>query len=106
MKDIPGYEGLYAATTNGQIWSYRSQKFLKPELLENGYHRVCLSGRDGRKRFRVHTLVAMTYIDNPFQYNEVNHIDGDKINNCVSNLEWCSHKYNIHHYLNTLCKNF
>lgn len=102
MKDIPGYEGLYAATSCGRIWSYRSKIFLKPELLENGYYRVCLCGKDSRKRYRVHTLVAMTYIDNPCGYNEINHLDGIKTNNCIGNLEWCTHKDNINHYFQVL----
>ena len=102
MRDIPGYEGLYAATSCGRIWSHRRQMFLKPELLENGYYRVCLCGKTGKKRYRVHTLVAMTYIDNPEGYNEINHIDGVKTNNSVGNLEWCTHKDNILHYLHFL----
>lgn len=101
MKDIPGFEGLYAATSCGRIWSYRSKKFLKPELLCNGYERVCLIMADGtRFRKRVHTLIAMTYLENPYNYVEINHIDENKRNNSVGNLEWCDHKYNINCYWN------
>lgn len=95
MRDIPGYEGLYAATSCGKIWSYRRRKFLKPELLENGYHRVSLSVRGKVKRFRVHYLVALTYIDNPEGHTEINHINCNKTDNTINNLEWCSHKQNI-----------
>ena len=103
MRDIPGFEGLYAVTSCGKVWSYITKKFLKPELLENGYHRVCLVNGGERHRFRVHTLVARTYLDNPNNYTEVNHLDGNKTNNCVNNLEWCSHSANMLHYINVLC---
>lgn len=106
MRDIPGYEGIYAATSCGKIWSYRRKKFLKPEVLENGYLRVCLSVGSIRNRYRVHRLIAMTYLDMPEGKCEINHLDGNKQNNCVNNLEWCSHRENIRHYMNTICKNF
>lgn len=95
MRDIPGFEGLYAATSCGKIWSHKRKKFLKPELLCNGYYRVALR-KDGETiRKRVHTLVAMTYIDNPEGYTEINHKDEVKTNNSIQNLEWCNHKYNV-----------
>lgn len=104
MRDIPGFEGLYAATSCGKIWSHKRKKFLKPELLCNGYYRVALR-KDGETiRKRVHTLVALTYLDNPDGYKEINHINGVKTDNSIGNLEWCSHRANIIHYL-TFLKN-
>lgn len=65
MRDIPSYEGLYAATEDGRIWSYRSKKFLKPRLTKKGYYRVVLY-KDGKgKDFYIHRLIAEAYLDNP-----------------------------------------
>ena len=97
MRDVVGYEGLYAITSCGKVWSYKRQKFLKPEVLENGYLRVAL-WKDGQKeRFRVHRLVAEAYIPNPEGKEQVNHKDEDKTNNCINNLEWMTHKENINY---------
>lgn len=90
MRDIPGYEGRYAITSCGKVWSYRSKKFLKPYLVGNGYLGVKLDG----KNCRVHRLVAMTYIPNPEGLPQVNHKDENKHNNCLQNLEWCDARYN------------
>ena len=90
MKDIPGFEGKYAATSCGKIWSYRSKRFIKPYTVGNGYLGVKLNG----KNYRVHRLVAMTYIPNPEGLPHVNHKDENKHNNALPNLEWCDAKYN------------
>ena len=89
MKDIIDYEGLYAITEDGKVWSYRSNKFLSPSII-NGYKFVSLS-KDGRKKgFYVHRLIAQAYIPNPMNLPHVSHIDESRDNNCVSNLEWSS----------------
>ena len=95
MRDIPGYEGLYAATEDGRIWSYKSKKFLKPSKHQNDYLFVVLYKDGVRKTCSVHRLVAETYLPNPAGLPEVNHIDEDKSNNALSNLEWCTREYNI-----------
>ena len=100
MKDIPGWENLYACTTDGKIWSYRSNKFLKPSKNKKGYLHVIFTKDDKRYDYRVHRLVAMTYIDNPKNKEQVNHIDGDKLNNYLSNLEWVTPEENIEHAKN------
>lgn len=97
MKDIKGYEGLYAITEDGKVWSYKRNKYLIPEVLENGYLRVSLS-KDGKyHKVRIHTLVANAYLDNPNGYEDINHKDENKENNSVSNLEWVSHKDNCNY---------
>ena len=97
MIDIENYEGLYAITRDGKVWSYKSNKFLKPILTRNGYCQVNLY-KDGKiKREYIHRLVAFAFLDNPNNLSDVNHIDEDKTNNNVNNLEWLSHKDNINY---------
>lgn len=95
MKDIKGYEGLYAVTEDGQVWSYRSQKFLKPYNKSNhGYEKVNLYKDKVSTTYCVHRLVAETYLPNPNNYPCINHKDENKLNNHANNLEWCTYKYN------------
>ena len=99
-KAIEGYEGLYEVSTLGRVRSldhYDSLGrlhigvVLKPQLDgKKNYLHINLGG----KSINVHRLVAKAFIDNPNGYVEINHIDEDKTNNCVSNLEWCTRKYN------------
>lgn len=97
MKDVAGYEGLYAVTSCGKVWSYRRKKFLTPVATGNGYLRVGLC-KDGQiKLYMVHRLVADAYIPNPENLPQINHRDENKTNNCLQNLEWCDAKYN-HNY--------
>lgn len=96
MTDLEGYEGLYAVTNSGQVWSYRGNVFLKP-FLARGYYKVrlCKNGID--KQFSVHTLVARAFLPNPKKLPQINHKDENKLNNFVDNLEWCDAKYNINY---------
>ena len=94
MKDIKNYEGLYAITSCGKVWSYRTKKFLKPYGNKNGYLRVDLRKDKERKQFLIHRLVAEAYIPNPNNYDTVDHIDFDRTNNCVNNLQWMSRSEN------------
>ena len=95
MREIEGYEGLYAITEDGQVYSYISKRYLKPAKNHGGYLTVCLSSKNGeRKRFYIHRLVAFAFIDNPNNYPQVNHKDENKENNNIDNLEWCTSKYN------------
>lgn len=98
MKDIPGFEEKYAVTEDGKIWSYKNKKFLKSKLV-NGYPLVDLFKKDDNKKYpiHVHHCVAMTYIPNPYNLQEINHKDECKTNPHVSNLEWCTHKYNMNY---------
>ena len=88
MQDIKGYEGLYAITSCGKVWSYRYQKFLKPSILKNGYLKVVLCKDNDRKDYLIHRLVGETYIPNPDNKPFINHKDENKQNNNVNNLEW------------------
>lgn len=97
MKDIKGYEGRYAATQDGQIYSYYLRGFLSPKTDKDGYLMVCLQ-KDGIKEYKqVHRLIAEAYIDNPKKLPTVNHVDGVKSNNSVNNLEWSSFSDNLKH---------
>ncbi len=99
MKDIKGYEGLYAVNTRGQVWSYRRNKFLSAGS-RNGdrYLRVMLCKNGNRKNYYVHQLVAQAFLPNPNNLKTVNHIDENPKNNNVDNLEWMSLLDNIREY--------
>lgn len=95
MRDIPGYEGLYAATEDGRIFSYKRKRFLKPTKHYSGYLRITLCKNGKSKNYALHRLIAATYLENPLNLPCVNHIDEDKLNNNVENLEFCDAAYNI-----------
>ena len=97
MRDIPGYEGLYAATEDGRIFSYKSNKFLKLGKRKDDYLQVNLYKDGKQKKYLVHRLIASTYLDNPENLSQVNHKDEDKSNNSVQNLEWCTAAYNANY---------
>lgn len=97
MKDIKGYEGLYAATSCGKIYSYRAKKFLKPRKDRGGYLLINLYKDSKMKTYTIHRLITETYLPNPDNLPEVNHKDEDKSNNALSNLEWCTREYNINY---------
>lgn len=94
MKDIKGYEGLYAVTPEGEVWSYKYKKFLKPRKCSNGYLQVNLCKDGKEKNHLIHRLVAEAYIPNPDNLPQVDHIDNDKTHNYVNNLQWITHRDN------------
>lgn len=93
MRDIKDYEGLYAITSCGKVWSYRSKKFLKPKE-RNGYLEVTLYHKGDRKSYLIHRLVAQAYIPNPQGLPQVSHIDETRNNNYINNLCWADAKSN------------
>ena len=112
-KDIKGYEGLYQISNFGRIkslkfWSNRNKKYYDKEKMKkaykdrDGYLRVSLSNNGQRKLKQVHRLVAETFISNPDNKPQVNHIDGNKQNNNVLNLEWVTCQENIVHSYRSL----
>lgn len=98
-KDIPGFEGKYRVSNLGEV---EVRKVLKPRLTETGYCRVILNDGNKRKEFYVHRLVAKLFLENNDGLPVVNHKDGDKENNSVSNLEWCSYSENELHKIYVL----
>lgn len=97
MKDIKGYEGLYAITEDGRVWGYKRKHFLSLIPDKDGYLKVGLSKDNKKKSYFIHRLVAETYISNPNNLPQVNHIDEIKQNNNVNNLEWCDYSYNVNY---------
>ena len=111
LKDISGYEKLYAITEDGRIWSYPKRvnsfngAWMKLQLFINMKKRnkphkqyTIFLNKNGRgKRFQVHRIVAQTFILNPENKPQINHLDGNSLNNNVSNLEWSTSTENMEH---------
>lgn len=93
MKDIIGYEGLYAITSCGKVYSYRNKKFLKPHKDKASFLRVSLHKDKEIKHQYIHRLVAEAYSPNPDNLRQVRHKDENKENNALPNLEWCPMNY-------------
>lgn len=116
-KDIPGFEGMYQCSSQGNIrsldriihsankWNSYSKleesRVLKPISNRSGYQQVVLYRDGAGNRSTVHRWVALTFIPNPENKRNVNHIDGCKTNNKVSNLEWNTTSENILHAFRT-----
>ena len=97
LDEYPGY----FISSLGRVIGLRNE-FLKPSKNEKGYLVVRIKNKNGKAQtVRVHRLVAMAFIPNPHHYLEVNHIDGNKQNNNVNNLEWCTRNQNIAHAMRT-----
>ena len=96
-KEIEGYEALYEVSNLGNVKSLKRNKIRKLSKDRYGYLFIALSKNDVKKQYKIHRLVAQAFIENPNNYEEVNHKDEDKTNNKVENLEWCNHKYNANY---------
>jgi len=98
MKEHPIYS-KYFITKEGKVFSTKSGKLkqLAISFDRRGYPRVKISHNDKGQSIRIHRLVAETYLENPNNYPQVNHIDENKNNNNISNLEWVNHKQNCQH---------
>ena len=101
-KDVKGYEGLYQVSNFGRV--KRDEFILKP-IDSHGYKYVHLCNKNHeRKNQAIHRLVALTFIHNPSNLPQVNHIDGNKSNNLITNLEWVTAKENAYHKSHVLQK--
>ena len=118
MKEIKNYEGLYSITGEGNVYrinfekgdNANKRKYKLPFLLKkytdkDGYEKVSLYKNGKSKIYFVHRLVALTYIENPQNKTQVNHINGIKNDNRVENLEWVTQSENRQHCLKFLNPN-
>lgn len=116
-KDIPFMKidehtailgGRYVVTSDGKIFGIRKGgrlTQLKPRRHTHGYLRFTYCDNHGQYDIYIHRIIARIFIDNPCGYHEVNHKDGDKINNSILNLEWCDrHQNNLHAFKTGLRK--
>lgn len=92
-KEIAGFEGLYAVSNLGRVMNLKNGRILDGGYDTAGYNYVILKG----KTYRVHRLLALTFLPNPDKLPYINHIDENKKNNDISNLEWCSASYNTNY---------
>lgn len=98
FRPVVGYEGLYEVSDTGIVRGVKSGKVLKYAYTYNGYPRVSLYRDAKKKTVMVHRLVAIAFLGlPPSEQYQINHKDGDKTNNNVSNLEWCTQSDNIRH---------
>jgi hypothetical protein len=105
-KDIEGYEGYYQISSFGRVKSFSrlvlngfrnrntTKKIRKPKFDRGGYTEVCIKFNNKSIQYRIHRLVALHFIDNPNNKAEVNHLDSNRLNNNVKNLEWASKREN------------
>jgi hypothetical protein len=95
-KDVIGYEGLYTISNTGEIKSLRRNRIIKSWVYSK-YYIISLSNNNVRRTLYLHRLIANHFIPNPENKTQVNHIDGNKLNNSISNLEWVTCSENIKH---------
>ena len=95
------YFGVYFINSDLRVVNSTTGKVLKEKNHKSGYRCVCLTINGKRKMKMVHRLIAESFISNPKNLNEVNHLDGNKSNNKIKNLEWCTHQQNIQHAFDT-----
>jgi hypothetical protein len=103
LKEIIGFDGLYKIDEYGNVYNRKMQK-LKQHKCSSGttYYQVCLCKQGKAKNYLTHRLVAKHFIENPLNKEFVNHKDGNKTNNHVSNLEWVSRSENGLHSIHVL----
>jgi hypothetical protein len=108
-RDIIGYEGLYKISSFGRVLSLHRpnliinnpELIIKPFIKKNGYLQINLSKIGNKRKFYIHRLVAIHFIPFIPQMEHVNHLDGNKTNNNVYNLEWTNIKLNNQHMYKT-----
>lgn len=99
-RDIKAFEGAYQVSNLGRVKRiapsrrYVSEHIMSPHDIGKGYLCVSLTYQGKKQMLKIHRAVAEAFIPNPNGYPEVNHKDENPSNNCVDNLEWCTHLYN------------
>lgn len=88
---------MYMVSSYGRVWSICKNKEIVQSYDERGYPKLSLEVNKKTHTYKVHRLVAITFLPNPKGLREVNHIDGNKKNNNINNLEWVSTKENVNH---------
>lgn len=99
-KDIPDYEGHYQISNFGRVKSlkFNKNKIIIPRKTKNGYFDINLCKNNYIKNYKIHRLLMLTFkSDNYFDEAIINHIDGNKLNNNLDNLEWCTYQENSKH---------
>lgn len=100
--EIPGFTG-YKVNRFGLVKSFKRYpcgKMLSPQMDKDGYNRITMQQNGKSKALMVHRIVAITFIKNTENYSQINHKDGNKQNNHVDNLEWCTNTFNQRHAWN------
>lgn len=103
FEDVKDYEGFYKISKNGEIWSCFYNKIMSPQLSEDGYYKIVLSKKGLQKKCSIHRLLALQYIPNLENKQEVDHIDRNRINNSLSNLRWLNRYENMSNRKDNLC---
>lgn len=103
-KDVPWYEGRYQVSDQGRVKTSRTNKIKKQNITNWWYFKTWLTLDGIEKKHLVHRLVSQAFIDNPNGKQQVNHKNGDKIDNRAENLEWCTWSDNIQHAYDVLWK--
>lgn len=106
MQDLKNFEGLYKIDKSGNIYSNRIKKIMKNSKSNSGY--FCIILKKNKKTYGtfIHRLLAINFIDNPLNLEQVNHKDGNKLNNNLDNLEWVTRSENILHMYATGLKEY
>jgi hypothetical protein len=117
-KEINGYEGIYLISNLGNVKSLErfvsnhsgfnkklKEKYRKPSISKTGYYVLDLQKESKRKTFKLHRLIAIAFIENTFNKPCINHKNGNKLDNRIENLEWCTISENNIHAENTKLKN-
>ena len=95
IKVIEGFTNYYTISNTGVVCNKKGA--MKGGKTTKGYHQIVLSEKGTMHRIHVHKLVADYFIPNPNNHTSINHKDGDKYNNDVTNLEWCTNRFNFEH---------
>ncbi len=96
-KDVKGYEGLYKISSYGRVQSIKTEKYISVHKMKIGYFGVGLWKENKTKYFTIHRLLAIHFIPNPENKKEVNHIDSNRSNFELANLEWATPSENMKH---------